>query len=483
MSISGAITIAENGNYIYPETWVEVLERLFDQYLSENPDKVTISWIPTITENNLKASWFGSTESYYKAMSVLKSHDLVAFWRPYNNEPSNAYRLDRGYLIDSYDGSLGVGSYYYSNYYTPVYFDLSDVSLVYGSDFSDTFLNGVAYLTSTFGKETSTCVGHYAYFINSNGLGVSPKWHFYHPSEGLADYPYATDYNKYMLFNSFFTGVITFPTSNSTAFVPVASSDSGIGYMPIFSTSNAYKDWITGNGAYYRFNSGYAGGALTIDPNADYSAISGAIADAMKQGLADGAGMSEILSLMQSAFSDKLDEINNTLGDISDNTSETNSWLEKIYNLLVKIDKKVNGILVADTVDTAVNVISKLFDSIWEWISNKLEIVEMVQEVGNLGNVLKKKFPFSIPWDVYAILLMFDAPAKPPVISLHFEFPMLDDYVYDYEYIMDGKEWVDFATVCRFFLTIGYEISLMHLTQKLYASGLFDMPAPNKRRK
>ncbi|MBD5531136.1 MAG: hypothetical protein HDQ98_02875 [Lachnospiraceae bacterium] len=96
----------------------------------------------------------------------------------------------------------------------------------------------------------------------------------------------------------------------------------------------AYKDYVTGNGNYYRFDSGYTGGDITINPDADYSEITDAIKDAMQAAIASGKNLTNALSDMQKAFTSALDKLNGTLGDISDNTQETNKWLELIYQLL-----------------------------------------------------------------------------------------------------------------------------------------------------
>ena len=66
-----------------------------------------------------------------------------------------------------------------------------------------------------------------------------------------------------------------------------------------------------------------------------------AIADVMKQSMANGENMSTMLSRMQAAFTKTLGEISGTLGDIEDNTQETNTWLEKIYGLLEAQQKQI----------------------------------------------------------------------------------------------------------------------------------------------
>lgn len=482
------IIINNNGTVTLSQEGVEQLQTILDDFLASNTELLDVIWSPVITEKNLRASWFHTIESYGKTMSLFNTHDLIGLYRHENLQAGSLF-LDLGYRFDD-NGNLST-DVSKEVIYTPVYVDLSDVSFHFNSAaFSDTIVNGFSYLTTTFGHDTTTNPARnvYTYFVDRTGINTSPAWYWHNGNK----WTLSTDTGAYGTFkqkpfrgvyNPFFVYQLPSTGNNFNYFIPVASSKSEIGYIPIFRNANAYKDWVTGNGTYYRFNSGYTGGDLTFNPNADYGKLQDAIKDAVSQGVADGADMSALLSRMQTVFSQTLNEINGTLGDIEDNTNTANLWLEKIYNKLVDIDKHVKGILTATAVDTAVNALSDFWNAITDWIDGVLDLLDIVTQAADIGNILKTKFPFSIPWDVYGILAMLYAPAKTPVLRLHFQFPMFDDWELDYEYIMDDQAWANFAFVCRFFLTINYEISLLHLTQKLYASGLFDIPMPKSRKK
>lgn len=451
LSISGAITVSENGDYIYNETWVEVLERLFEQYLSDNPEKLDYVWLPVASSDDIPSAWFHTTTAYAQFRSY--TDDSPYTFVSYSRGGWNYYDASSLFLATS------------DSYYGRVFPHVNTWLTSWGDEMTSQFMDGLYWYASDGLQQT---IDSYAYFSRTG-----EKVDFTLSSEGPAIiYPFTVA--QYNLGTN---------TWNCAGFYVRGCNTDAVSFVPVFKNQTAFISWMTGQGNYYRFNTGYSGGDITVNPDADYSALSGAIADALKQGIANGETMSSLLSRMQSAFSKKLDEINNSLGDISDNTSETNSWLEKIYDLLVKIDKKVSGILIADTVDTAIDLFTKVWDAITDWIEGKLQILDVISEASQITEIIKKKFPFSIPWDIYSILLMFDAPAKPPVIHLHFEFPMLDDYVWDYEYTMDDAAWANLAAFCRFFLTVGYEITLIHWTQKLYASGLFDIPTVTKKKK
>lgn len=559
--LTGGVTVTEKGEYICSGASVEEIRTLFDEYLSSTPEVLDVVWVPVITEKNLKASWFSCTESYYKAMSIFTQ----------DNAPSLIGMYTSGY-------KSGFDDYIYSsngvNYRAVSYVDLSNANMYINGTFDDAFLNGLSLVTSSFGNDSTTALWNYAYFVDANGISVTPSWNYIGASDDLSHKAAGR-----CTFNPFFHGTLS-PTNGWCNYIYlVASSNGGVHYVPVFSTANAYKNWITGQGNYYKFDSGYAGGDITINPDADYSQITDAIQNAMQQAVQSGKNMTDALSDMQKALTTALNKLNGTFGDIEDNTNAANEWLEKIYNKLVEVygedaadtwlemnenldriyeklneiysedesaafnilidsvrgtrnllllfyDRnhddiehfelvfeavlsgvvgkleesntwlekiynrvddiydKVKAILFVDTVDAAFDIFSKVWDSITEWIENKYEVLGIMTEAAQVGNVMKTKFPFSIPWDVYAILMMFDAPAKPPIISLHWEMPFLgEDYAFDYEYVMDEQMWINLSAVCRFFLIISYDITLIHLTQKLYAAGLFDVPAIGRRKR
>lgn len=530
-----------DGTVTFSEEALSQLRDILDEYLAENPEVIDVVWTPVITEKNLKSSWFDSISSYNKSVEVVREHGLVGFRR----------EVASGGVVYPPAYPLSVQFYYTElNGYFPVYIDLSDT--VYVDHFNESFINGVTYISNSFGNETTTpLLTGSGWILTQNGVVTYPTQYVLKDGVWTSSFNFGhKNYYSFVL-NPFYTDVVNY-SSYTDYYVMVASSDSGIHYVPIFKSAAAYSDYVTGNGNYYRFDSGYTGGDVTINPDADYSEITDAIKDAMLAAISSGKSVSNALSDMQKAFTSSLDKINGTLGDISDNTAEMNEWLEKIYqklseiyntdddndsafdllfsglrsmtvlmelydthmddrflqleallyayfssasenleeskgfleNIYDKLDdiyKKLKQILFVESADLAWDILSKLFDSINDWIKNKFTDFGILAAASTVGDVMKTKFPFSIPWDIYAILLMFDAPPKPPVISLHFEFPFIE-FEWDYEYVMNDKAWSDLATVCRFFLTIGYEITLIHLTQKLYMAGLFDTPSIGRKK-
>ncbi|MBD5532833.1 MAG: hypothetical protein HDQ98_11680 [Lachnospiraceae bacterium] len=516
-----------DGTVTFSEEALNQLRDIFDEYLADHPEAVDVVWIPVISSDRLASSTFYSLTQYNQ-------------FRSYADNVSYSFINPR----------IATSNFF-------LFKDASDFVFYRGNGgFNDSFMNQISYLTSVFGQDNGTGSLNLLHLnlVSSDGVGLSVAQSRY--DGAYMDSGLTTTGRSFIGDDG--TCDIMYPFGavgaffNDQFFLVRGSKTDAAPYVPIFSNLNAYKDWVTGNGNYYRFESGYTGGDITINPDADYSEIINAIRSAMLQSIESGKNISEALSAMQKSFTLALAKINGTLGDISDNTAAMNEWLEKIYqklseiyntdddndsafdllfsglrsmtvlmelydthmddrflkleallysyfssasenleeskgfleNISDKLDdiyKKLKAILFVESADLAFDILSKLFDSIYDWIENKFTDFGLLAGAATVGEIMKTKFPFSIPWDIYSILLMFNAPPKPPVISLHFEFPFID-FEWDYEYVMDDKAWSDLAFVCRFFLTIGYEITLIHLTQKLYAAGLFDIPSVGRKK-
>lgn len=326
----GLIGIVDSGFFV-SQSVVEYTKQVFEDNAVED-----VVWVPVITEKNLKASWFSSNESYYKAMSIFSMDNapsLVGMYRYYYVSGSSPMHMDfSSYFDDDGNYSTGITDHFLS---TPVYIDLSNIVFhINGSQFSEASLNSISYLTGNFGNDNNTVVNWILQFIDKNGVNTGYDGWYWNVGNGWEKSSYNFKPPSHVLFNPFYLGSLPSSGGNYEYYVPVASSSSGIHYIPVFINANAYKDWITGQGSYYRFDSGYTGGDITINPNADYSAITDAIKASMMQGVAQGKKMSELLSGMQKAFTDTLNELNGTLGDIEDNTQQSNKWLQKIFELL-----------------------------------------------------------------------------------------------------------------------------------------------------
>lgn len=315
----------DDGTMTFSEEQLKQLQQLFDQYLSETPEALDVTWMPVVSSDDVPADWFQSTTSYYQFRSQT---DDKGYSYVYYNQAS-VFVDGKGVLRNLW-----------------LYADLSDCCIM--SSNSGTFVTAVNQLnmwSNAWGnKLSSTSILRDISIRMSDGV--------YQPVPVYAAYGY-DDGVKYELAQEQNVGGLRlhYPFSPVTLSGVTAYQGTGLyvrgcntdaaSFVPVFRDTASFMRWITGQGSYYRFDSGYKGGDITIDPDADYSVITDAIADAMKQASENGANMATMLAKMQAAFAKKLGEISGTLDDIGNNTAQTNTLLEEILALLQQQEKEL----------------------------------------------------------------------------------------------------------------------------------------------
>ena len=86
------------------------------------------------------------------------------------------------------------------------------------------------------------------------------------------------------------------------------------------------------------------------------------------------------------------------------------------------------------------------------------------------ANQAKEKFPTSLPWDIAMILNAMSAEPK----ALKVELPIkIESFKINESITVDltGKEWEQLATTCRYLLSITFILYLIHLSRKLFFKG------------
>ncbi|MBD5483387.1 MAG: hypothetical protein HDR15_12825 [Lachnospiraceae bacterium] len=320
-----AIIFTENEDQTitFSEESVQLLKDLFEEYLQETPEIVEVVWIPTISSDAVSANFFSTVTGYYQFRSWTDNVPLsVVSGRQYR-ETSQDYSYKNAISFQSIDNFVFIQN-------TPGTFPWSS------------FVPAVSYWTSIWGTESSTA-GRLSRLIIYTQDGTQTDYPAITHAMALNDsatiedasskiWNYPAEYQLTYPFNR--EGVLfTTNVPPDTLLVRGCNTDAPA-YVPVFKNVNSYKSWVTGQADYYQFNSGYKGGDVTINPNADYSQITDAIKDVMMQSSANGDNIEAMLSQMQAAFSKALAEISGTLGDIDDNTAASNSWLEQIYDKL-----------------------------------------------------------------------------------------------------------------------------------------------------
>lgn len=165
--------------------------------------------------------------------------------------------------------------------------------------------------------------------------------------------------------------------------------------------------------------------------------------------------------------------------------SDGKSWLEKIYDKLSEIKRAIIGNTVvgglgdllstavdklvdlADTVkDSVVSVVPEVTDAVSDILDGTEETIgKMVDNVGTnfrpVGDKMKTKFPFSIPWDIAAVVGSLSAAPETPV----FEIPIVfERYDIDYTLTIDMADFEVISKISRLFLSLTFVLFLTKLT-------------------
>lgn len=209
--------------------------------------------------------------------------------------------------------------------------------------------------------------------------------------------------------------------------------------------------------------------------------------------------LSQIYNLLKGGILDALNGIKSAVSgggvsgnDVSGNgvsgndaPSDDKSWFEKIYDKLSEIKRAIIGNTVvgglgdllstavdklvdlADTVkDSVVSVVPEVTDAVSDILDGTEETIgKMVDNVGTnfrpVGDKMKTKFPFSIPWDIAAVVGSLSAAPETPV----FEIPIVfERYDIDYTLTIDMADFEVISKISRLFLSLTFVLFLTKLT-------------------
>ena len=141
-----------------------------------------------------------------------------------------------------------------------------------------------------------------------------------------------------------------------------------------------------------------------------------------------------------------LDQLANWLADqLEYNDSSVLYWLRLIYQRLGKLIR-TNGPTILEPDPT------EPFD-FWAWLWGLITNViggfigDFVGDVGDLIDAVKDKFPFSIPWDIAAMLALLDANRVTPVFVIN--IPAINGWWAGYSYRIDLQPFDSVAAACR----------------------------------
>lgn len=268
-------------------------------------------------------------------------------------------------------------------------------------------------------------------------------------------------------FDSFSIGFISGDSGPSTTMTASSSS------IPIYSSLEALKQGLKTED----FSAAHNYGTIPDIESSKYT------------GFYEGGDIT-VTNEKLSGISAKLDEINDTGKSIDDklkdlldwlgageSSGSTPSgiigWLEKIYGKLADMLKQLKSIkrwTVVDTVVNGVDAVADWLDLIHDIISDADDGMEsavstLSSALDDSAGLLKKKFPFSVPWDILAFVTLFAAEPEVP----HFEIPIdigvsavgLDIH---YDFVVDFSDYQYLSDVLRAVLSLTYAVGLIKMT-------------------
>lgn len=139
-------------------------------------------------------------------------------------------------------------------------------------------------------------------------------------------------------------------------------------------------------------------------------------------------------------------------GTLSADMTDTNDLLKDIKGLL--------GTLIA--VQAAGDIANLLADTVGDKINDYAD--NLKSSVTEVADALQDVFPFSIPWDLMAILALFSAEPQVPVFDIPVNIPQLG---VEHKIHVDLSDFESVSVICRAFLSISFAVGLMYLTIRI----------------
>ena len=172
--------------------------------------------------------------------------------------------------------------------------------------------------------------------------------------------------------------------------------------------------------------------------------------------------LSQILDKATQIF-DKLSET--TSGAVDTVNTKLQETLDEILSTLKSIRRWTIADTVFDGVDALANIASFLKDFL---TAPAAAIGTAASSLGETANMLTDRFPFSIPWDMAALVTLLSAEPQAPV----FKLPITIDSAGIEEYMeIDMSQFEYLSTLMRGILSILYAYGILNMTTKVINTG------------
>lgn len=169
------------------------------------------------------------------------------------------------------------------------------------------------------------------------------------------------------------------------------------------------------------------------------------------------ASVNELAELQEEALS-----FGGALGDIFSKLLDFQTGIDDLVQdeeYIDEVEDLLRQLLPKDPED---NEDDSFFDKVLKTIEMSLQLY--ANSVDEIKETSKKKFPFSIGYDIELLLMLLSAEPQTPVFKIPFEYDRIN---YKSEIVIDFSMFDDSIDVIRFFLTIYYCFFLLMITPKM----------------
>lgn len=185
--------------------------------------------------------------------------------------------------------------------------------------------------------------------------------------------------------------------------------------------------------------------------------------------------MSDMINSYLMKMLDQLKTIAKKLGfsDVSDPDGTSPGWFDQLLGYLEDILDQLKSIkrwTVIDTLIDGVDAIGDWFDLIHDILSDvddgmESAVATLSDALDDATGLLKSKFPFSVPWDIFFFVTLLAAEPETPhfEVPIDFDISALDMHIH-YDFVLDFTDYQYLSDIFRVILSMTYAVGLLKMT-------------------
>ncbi len=405
----------------------------------------------------------------YELVKTVPVSKISRLYYNTNEEYSTIFNLLK-------DNNGMIGLYFYGGY-APCYYKVDASNIWIKGDFKYTGGDGKQhnFYTANAFKNLNSASTYYAYSLRASDVPAK-NWN---DTDNLFSRP-GTGYNAYgfQLYDSFSYIVGEKRGVNPLVKGKFLVTNSG-STIPVFNTLDDAVAYSVANNLYYTTSDFTGvGQEVVIDYDELDKVLSGyysGMYDMLQRLIAQNGGNALTPEQVQALADQVAESFDMLKTEINKGFEEQDKLIEKNTNVLkgikntlddiLKYVKKIRFWAAADTIIDGVDLVADLLKFIKDFLSDAtVGVSVLVSSLSDTLNLVSKKFPFSIPWDIAFFVSNLAATPETPV----FEVPLkLPSYGIDEKFVIDFSRFEIISKVSRSMLTMIYAMGLLKLTDKI----------------